>query len=429
MAEALKRWNGSEWVTVAAVTRFGGEPAGGDCRVRFFDYDGTILKTAYCNIGGSVTPPGSPDHTEEGLVFQGWNFTPEELSNVTTDLDVGAIYTTADGKSHLHIRLTPVSGKAPTIYMRKYDSSVLTIDWGDGTSDTFTYTSNFSRSHTYPDYGDYTIKIWISSGAGNYTFGNGSRTTTVVGGSSGAYRSTLIKAFVGDSVTNINNYAFYSCFSLREISLPAGLQTLGNNSLYNCAYLPHITLPHGTSEIGNEAFSSCYSLMSVSIPNTVASIGTEAFHGNSLLQSIVLPRNIEAIGSDTFNGCYGLKSMVIHEGVQTIDQDAFYHCEGLRSIALPSSLKSIGDSAFRYCTSLASMTIPENVESIAEYAFAAIDTIQEYILKPETPPALANANALENIKSIQKIRVPASSLAAYQSAPSWSTYANYMEGY
>ena len=185
----------------SVIVKKGAEPTTGDYLVRYFDYDGTILKEQWVDSGEDATPPTSPSHS--GLTFQGWN---RVSTNVTEDRDIGATYITSDGKTKVKIRLTTVSGKAPTLYLNKSDSSTLTIDWGDGTSNTYTNSGNFNVSHTYTNYGDYEITMWISSGSGTYTFGNGSDTTTFIGGSSQAYRNTLLYIFIGENVTSIGSY-------------------------------------------------------------------------------------------------------------------------------------------------------------------------------------------------------------------------------
>ena len=72
-------------------------------RVRFIDYDGAILQETYINSGESVTSPNLPTHAD--LTFQGWNHDSSILSNITSNLDVGVNYVTADGKTHFYICL------------------------------------------------------------------------------------------------------------------------------------------------------------------------------------------------------------------------------------------------------------------------------------------------------------------------------------
>ncbi len=56
-------------------------------RVRFYDYDDTLLKTEYVMPGADATPPSTPVHT--GLTFQKWNPSPKSIQKNT---DIWAVF-------------------------------------------------------------------------------------------------------------------------------------------------------------------------------------------------------------------------------------------------------------------------------------------------------------------------------------------------
>lgn len=112
----------------------------------------------------------------------------------------------------------------------------------------------------------------------------------------------------------------------------------------------------------------------------------------------------------------------------TIGNYAFNYCSSLNSVSIPSNVTSIGNYAFCYCYSLASVSIPSNVTSIGAGAFSNCYGMAEYHILPTTPPTLANTNAFTYIQDDCVIYVPAASLADYQAATNWSTYASYMAG-
>ena len=266
----------------------GDEPIGeGDYLVRYIDYDGTILKEKRVDSGGSVTPPTAPTH--DGLTFDEWTATS---TNVTSNLNIRAVYYTTDGKTMLGLRSTVATGLDVVLYLNKSDGSTLTIDWGDGSSDDFTTTGNFNTgTHTYASYGDYKVKAWISSGVGTYGFGNG-YTTTIVGGATQTQRDMLLYAFVGESVTSIRLYAFYYCYSLTNIVIPNSVTSIGTNTFWGCRSLTNIVIPNSVTSIGAEAFRDCYSLTNIVIPNSVTSIGAGAFNSCYSLTTYVFERTV-----------------------------------------------------------------------------------------------------------------------------------------
>lgn len=86
------------------------------------------------------------------------------------------------------IRLTENIGLTiPTMKI----SGATSIDWGDGTVDT-------NLTHTYADYGDYVIKISGMTQITSYFFGS----------SSSLYNYSLLKCYLGGTVTSIGNNAF-----------------------------------------------------------------------------------------------------------------------------------------------------------------------------------------------------------------------------
>ena len=347
--------------------------------VNFYDYDGTLVASYTLNEAHNLTTlPTPPAH--DGLTFQGWNYTLDKIKAATRSINVGAIYITTDGKTHLHIRLTPVSGLSVTLYLNKSDNSTLTVDWGDSTTSTFTNSGNFNtEAHQYPSAGDYTIKLWISSGSGTFGFGHGTSSAYLLGNST--VQQTLISSFVGNNVASISHYAFLGCYSLTSITIPDSVTSIGDRAFRYCYSLTSITIPDGVTSIGDYAFQYCYSLTSITIPDSVTSIGIYAF-----------------------SNCHSITSITIPDGVTSIGNYAFSNCYSLTSITIPDSVTNIGSSAFQYCYS-----------------------IKQYIIERSVPPTLSS-NAFNNIMPCCYIYVPAASLNAYKTATNWSVYANYMVG-
>lgn len=353
--------------------------------VNFYDYDGTLVAGYTIAEAQALSAlPDAPDHSSDDtpLTFQEWNYTLAQINAATDQIDVGATYITADGKTHLHITLTTVSGLTETLYLNKSDTSALTVDWGDGNTSASSSSGNINFSHTYSAAGNYVISIWISSGAGYYTFGNGTSTTVCVGGNTEAVRHTLTAAFIGSKVETIGTYAFSACFSLSIISVPDSVLAMGDST-----------------------FDGCISLLSAIIPNAVTSVGTSGFANGWSLICISLPRGITSIGYQAIYGCYSLTSVVIPSNVTAIAIEAFENCYSLKSAVIPSSVTTIGNYAFNGCYAL-----------------------NNYKVERATPPTLGT-NVFSGILSICKIKVPSASLATYKTATNWSTYANYMEGY
>lgn len=382
-------------------------------RVRFFDYDGTILSTQYISLGGEAQAPIAPTH--DRLTFLSWN---NSFSDIQHDLDVGALYGTLSGNTELDVTVTAVTGLSITLYLSKSSNSLMTVSWGDTSSSTSSAYTAVSFTHTYSVAGNYTISINDST---EYFLGQGTSGTPIVDNN-----SQLINAYIGTlGPCNLSAYAFYECCSLLEISM--------TNSI---------------TKSGNYVFFSCKSLDTIIFPSTFSSIGAYEFQVDYMLTNVILPASMNSIGTSAFQNCLSLKSILATGGA--ISANAFYSCSAiekifilsttaipnlcfnsnlcLRSFVVDASLISIGDSAFNSCLSLTYLSFPSTLKSIAALAFNACTEMTEYHFKSTTPPTLASTNAFTGINQICKIYVPTASVAAYKAAANWSTYSNYIFG-
>ena len=92
---------------------------------------------------------------------------------------------------------------------------------------------------------------------------------------------------IGNSVTNIGDYAFYGCSGLTSVTIPNSVTSLGRYAFEYCTGLTSVTIPNSVTSIGKWAFSNCKGLTSITIPNSVTNIGDLAFHGCPGLTSVI----------------------------------------------------------------------------------------------------------------------------------------------
>ena len=446
----------------------------------FYDYDGTVVASYSLEEVQALTSlPDGPTH--DGLTFQGWNWSLEAIKSMYRAVNVGATYTTNDGKTRIYItlgegRTSPLLGCCP--------NGTVIVDWGDGTTpDTLTGTSTstiqYTPTHNYTSPGNYVISLTVNGTCGflgsavvnDYCYLLKYSTTADI--RNRYYQNAITKIEFGDSVTSIGDYAFYDCYSLTSLTIPDGVTSIGDSTFSSCYSLTSITIPNSVTSIGHGVFSGCYSLTSITMPDSVTSIGNSAFQNcNSLtsltmpdnvtnigsytflscysLTSLTMPDSVTNIGSDAFDGCYSLTSITIPNSVTSIGNSAFSQCYSLTSITIPNSVTSIGNSAFLQCYSLTSITIPNGVTSIGNSAFKYCYSLTSIIipdgvtsigsnafnnchgmagchLKSTTPPALSNTSAFDGIPDDCIIYVPQGSLEAYQTATNWATYASRMQ--
>ena len=425
--------------------------------VNFYDYDGTLVnsytKTEFLELSAL---PSNPTHS--GLTSQGWNWALAEAKSYVTSydkLDIGQMYTTDDGATRIYIelhdgRLKPTCGFGV--------NGTVTIDWGDGYTDTVTGTDislTQNTQHAYQSEGAYIIKLIpdinttlsiLGDYYGSYLlWDNISKTNS----SNRAYQNSIKKVEIGNSinigtyafqncsslsniiipssVTNIGTYAFSYCSSLSSITIPSSVTSIGTNTFSRCYSLSNIILSNSVTSIGNGAFQYCYSLSSITIPSSVTSLVGSVFTYCSSLSSITIPNKVTSIGTYAFQNCSSLASVTISSSVTSIGSYVFQYCSSLSSITIPNKVTSIGTYAFDNCPSLSSITIPNKVTSIQNNVFSYSYSISYYDFSQyNTIPTLSNTNAFSGILSDCKIIVPDNLYSDWITRSNWSTYASYI---
>ena len=199
------------------------------------------------------------------------------------------------------------------------------------------------------------------------------------------------------SVTSIDYKAFYKS-SVRSVTIPNSITTIGKEAFSYCDGLTSITIPNSITTIGDEAFSYCDGLTSVNIANSATSIGDKAFYGCDNLMSVELGDYVTSIGDEAFS----IKNLTFN--------------------SLPLSITSFGDFAFDGCNLPSVLILGKKLHSIGREAFGwwrSFEAIISLNLNPPTfdPNLLTLSNCYDN-----PLYVPKEALKAYMSSDSWSHF-------
>ena len=84
-------------------------------------------------------------------------------------------------------------------------------------------------------------------------------------------------------VLMIDDYAFCGCSSLRHVTIPNSVTSIGGRAFYNCSNLISVTIPNSVTNIGEYAFWGCSSLTSVTISHSTK-VASNAFDSNVRIQ-------------------------------------------------------------------------------------------------------------------------------------------------
>lgn len=187
--------------------------------------------------------------------------------------------------------------------------------------------------------------------------------------------------FDGKKVTEIHPEAFYySKKTLRSVTLPDSIRTIGADAFKECELLSEINLPDSITMIGNEAFAYCSSLKHITIPACL--IQTSAF-AHSGLETVTISEGVETIAASAFFGT-NLKEVVLPSSIREIEMSAFQKCESLEKAVLNNGLQHISTYAFSD-TSLKEIVIPSSVSDITEYSFMHCKALEHVYFEGDAP--------------------------------------------
>ena len=225
----------------------------------------------------------------------------------------------------------------------------------------------------------------------------GDFTTAPIIFSDSAPATTEVNLVIGNNVTHIPAYLFYTFNNLKTVTFSDSVKSIGNSAFFGCNNLTEITLPDSLTSIGNIAFFGCNSITTVTIPASVTSIGDGAFANCVGLRKVYWNADkITALSDeggifyDSGNNESGL-SIIFGDNVTTVPAYFAYHCNYLKNVILSDSVKRIGDYAFTesgIAGVYTSDSLPAKITDIGEYAFAYCRNLSD----------LPTLSSLENIE-------------------------------
>ena len=397
--------------------------------VNFIDYDGTLLYSYYVDEVQEMTElPPLPIHP--GLICQGWNWTLQDLQDLGRDMEVGAMYITADGKSKAYIEIfedLPIEGTI--CYTQTVANSVI-VNWGDGTQDVTSDTvGNVELKHTYQHSGKYIITLY-SDELYDIGFSNTGNSYNFMGSTANNNRTWayLLRKFeTGKNVRKICNASFREVKELETITLSEGLDFSGGNAFYNVITLKGVVFPKSNYKIGGYMFNGSTSLQFISLPKNFTEIPTTFSGGSNGLKRFSLP-NITTM-QGIISGV-SIEKIYINDGLNGIEfgsRRTFSNLNNLKELRLPETgpqtWKTLAGSFMENCFTMRKLVLPSTIETVGARAFYNCPGL-EYIdfSKCTQVPSLQNVNAFTSCTA--DIWVPADLYDEWINATNWSAIPN-----
>lgn len=264
---------------------------------------------------------------------------------------------------------------------------------------------------------------------------------------------------IPQSVKVIGDLAFYGCSALKNVNLPAELETIGADAF---AYtgIGSLSIPDKTTYLGSMAFQYCTQLKDVSFGTGLTYVPAQTFLGCSSLEKIYLPKNIVEIGHMAFSDCTNLQDVTIACGLSNLYcfSTAFERCPNIRKLGIyidfdPNERSSMQLSSLFNLSNLEelnvlegskclgtpndnlgfvygigyserklrSVILPPSIETIGTYALYGCSSMEQITCKAATPPSVCE-NAFENVSRSIPVYVPKANIGNYKAAPIWKEF-------
>jgi putative SOS response-associated peptidase YedK/uncharacterized membrane protein len=304
----------------------------------------------------------------------------------------------------------------------------------------------------------------------NRTQHGGTLTYTGPCGSNAAYSFDVAAGTLKITGTGeLYDNAFKDMTSIKSVSIPEGVTSVGERTFAGCSELAEISIPASVTAIGAGAFAGNTKLARVTFADNsgLISIGASTFAGNTALASITVPESVSAIGSKAFSSDTALKNVIfsgpcpamtnddaftgvtaavtvpsswnkatdrtqhggtlhytgpcganavysydVGTGAMTITgtgdlyNNLFKDLAGLKSAAIAEGVTSIGAGTFSGCTGLTEITIPASVTAIGESAFGGNTNLAEVSFASGSQCATIGASAFAGNTALTAITIP-----------------------
>ncbi len=178
-------------------------------------------------------------------------------------------------------------------------------------------------------------------------------------------QSQLTSVRIPNSVTTIEDEAFYGCYNLRTVVLGESVKSLGSRAFAACYKLVEIInkSPSITIDGNNQSHYLGYHALGIyNSSNKFTETKLSIENGYTVYKEGKKTILISYDGEET--------DLVIPSYVTEIHQYAFYKSNTITSVVIGNSVTSIGEGAFLDCTSLANIEIGNAVTNIDRSAFA-----------------------------------------------------------
>lgn len=264
----------------------------------------------------------------------------------------------------------------------------------------------------------------------------------------------VTEVHIGDEITEIGDYAFSGCSSLKKITFVGTMAKwkeiqigIGNDLLNEVTIICSDGVINASEDENVLASGKCgenlfwyvtenveliivgkgdmydYGYMnapwytvkkangyttkiqSVQLSDGMTKIGNYAFM-DAPIKEVDIPDSVKVIGTGAFRSCGNLEEVFIPNGVTEIGESSFSGCHNIKNVTGMENVTKIGSGAFASCSGLTSIEIPDSVIEIGSKAFTSCTNLVDATLPHNEAYTIIAAKLFSECKNLKTIDVP-----------------------
>lgn len=235
------------------------------------------------------------------------------------------------------------------------------------------------------------------------------------------YRTEINEIIIGNGVTSVGKYAFYSCTAQKSVTIPETVTSIEANAFGNSQSITEIhyasdksdwdkitigsannaltyaQFDYGVKRLIDHGYLGEFSQWELYTDGELSVIGEGGMSNYASADQYPWHKYRDKITSfsiDTYSG-YTME-------MTNIGSHALEGCVNLETVRIYSVLRTVGDYAFAGCTSLKSIVIPDTVTAIGDGVFYGCSGLNELTM-PVSAKMYNSANVFYGCKGIGKV--------------------------
>ena len=179
----------------------------------------------------------------------------------------------------------------------------------------------------------------------------------------------IVNNFFPDSLVEIKSRAFYGCNSLECDVVANNIEIIEDRVFHSSSIRSFDCEKAPITQIDDYAFFHCYSLTNVALPNNLQVLNAGAFEGCDALVSVknFLPKSIHTLSSarGVFLDNTSLTGdLYLGSFLEDVPDRTFRYAKITSIVAAKEGLKTIGEAVFYGCTEVTNIVLSATMESL-----------------------------------------------------------------